>query len=182
MSLLAILAAEGGEAEEVVNPILPTGNELIWGAATFFLLYALMKWVLLPPVVKVMREREARLRADRQAAESAADAASEARSAYDERIIAARAEANDIVAAAREEAEAYRSERLAEVNAEVAALRDKANADIAAAKASAMTRLEGEVAKVAVAAASKVMNRPLDLSKEAAAVQEYVSSTRGGAK
>ncbi len=180
--MLAILAAEGGAEEKVINPILPTWNELIWGAATFFLLYALMKWVLLPPVVKVMNERQARLNADRQAAEVASDNAAQARSAYDERIAAARDEANAIVTVAREEAEAYRATKLGEVNVEVGGLREQAAADIAAAKTAAMGRLEGDVAKVAVAAASKVMQRPIDLAKESAAVQEFVTAARGGAK
>ena len=181
--MLAILAAEGGaETEKVINPILPTGNELIWGAVTFFLLYALMKWVLLPPVVRVMNEREARLNADRQAAEVASDNAAQARSVYDERIAAARDEANAIVAEAREEAEAYRATKLGEVNAEVGGLREQAATDIAAAKSTAMGRLEGDVAKVAVAAASKVMQRPIDLAKESAAVQEFVTAARGSAK
>jgi F-type H+-transporting ATPase subunit b len=175
---LLLAVSEGGEAveEETTNPILPVGEELIWGLITFFLLLALMKWVLLPPVMRVMREREARLRAERQAAEEAEASAAEARAAYEARLAEARARASAIVGAAREEAEGYRAERVAEANADIATWREEAAAEVARAKADALVRLRRDVAQVAVAAAGRVMGKPLDLNRELAAIEEYVNT------
>lgn len=177
-----LLAAEEtvGEAEETVNPILPVGNELVWGAICFFGLYALMKFVLLPPVIRVMDQRERRLREDREAVEASETGAAEAQAAYAARIAVARAEANAIIGAAREEVDAYRAERFGEANAELAELRAQATAEVAAAKAAAMAQLRGGVASVAVSAASRVIGRDLDLSGELAAIEEYVNQSSSG--
>lgn len=185
MITFLLLAAEGGEQiateteKAVKNPILPVANELVWGLITFFVLLALMKWVLLPPVMKVMHEREARLRAERSAAEQAETGAADARAAYDARIAEARGEANRIVNAARDEAEQYRAQRFAEANADIARWKDDAAAEVATAKAEALGRLRGDVAQVAVAAAGRVMGKSLDLSAELAAIEAYVNSQSG---
>ena len=51
LATILSLAAEGGEeAAETVNPVLPTGPELFWGALFFAALWILMRYVLLPPV------------------------------------------------------------------------------------------------------------------------------------
>jgi F-type H+-transporting ATPase subunit b len=181
-----LLAQEGGgaaeEATKTTNPILPTGNEIVWGLITFFVLLALLKWVLLPPVLRVMREREARLRSERQAAEQAETGAVEAKAAYDARIGEARGEANGILAAAREDADRYRAERFAEANADIARWREEAAAEVAEAKSVAMARLRGDVAQVAVAAAGRVMGKNLDLSTELAAIEEYVNNQSGNSQ
>jgi F-type H+-transporting ATPase subunit b len=179
--LLAVSEGDTHAAEtETVNPILPTGEELVWGLITFFLLLALMKWVLLPPVLRVMREREARLRAERQAVAEAESGASDARAAYEARITEARTEAGAILAAAREEADQYRAQRFAEANADIAARRDEAVAEVTRAKADAMARMRGDVAVVAVTAAGRVMGKPLDLGRELEAIEAYVNAHGSG--
>lgn len=177
-SQLILAVEEGGEeASETVNPILPTSNELFWGFICFFGLYALMKFVLLPPVLRVMDERERRIREDRQAAEAAETGAAEAQAAYAARIAEARAEANSLLQAAREEADAYRAEQYAQANAEVNARREEAQAEVAAAKEAAMAQLRGDVANVAVTAASRVIGKDLDVSAEMGVIESYVNET-----
>jgi F-type H+-transporting ATPase subunit b len=177
-----LLAAEEtvGESEETVNPILPVANELFWGALCFFGLYALMKFVLLPPVLRVMAERDRRLREDREAVEASESGALEAQAAFDARIAEARAEANAIIGAARDEADAYRAARFGEANAELAALRSEATAEVLAAKSAALAQLRGGVASVAVSAASRVIGRDVDLSSELAAIEDYVNQSSSG--
>ena len=75
--LLALTEAEEGEEEhgeetheeeEVPNPVLPTGNEIIWAAVFFFALWVLMRYVLLPPIQRITTRRGSR--ADPAATES----------------------------------------------------------------------------------------------------------------
>jgi F-type H+-transporting ATPase subunit b len=182
ISYQILLAVEEtvGESEETVNPILPVANELFWGAICFFGLYALMKFVLLPPILRVMGERERRLRADREAVEAAETGAAEAQAAYDARLAEARTEANAIIGAARDEADAYRAERFAAANAELAELRAQAASEVAQAKEAALQQLRGGVANVAVTAASRVIGRDLVLDRELAAIEDYVNQTSSG--
>lgn len=180
MLAISLLAAEAtAEVEKVANPILPVGKELFWGAATFFLLYALMKFVLLPPVVKVMHERENRLRADRQAVTSMGDQVSSEQSAYDTRLAQARSEADRIIGAVRDEADGYRAQRFAEVNAEIAELRAVSAAEVATAKTSAMASLKGDLSSIAVRAASGVVRRELDVDTERAGIEAFVNAATG---
>ncbi len=181
-----LLAAEGGaeaaeSSETVTNPILPAGSELFWGAVFFFLLWILMRYVLLPPVLKVMDEREARLRAARAEAETATSGAGEVRAVYNARIAEARTEAAAIIGAARDDADRYRAQQLAAANAEIATLRESAAAEVAQAKAVALAQLRTQVAGVAVQAASRVVQKDLDLDRQLQVIEDYVNRAGNGA-
>lgn len=173
-----LLAAE--EAKKTVNPILPVTEEIVWAAASFFLLWMLMRYVFLAPVMRVMDEREGRLREARAEADSASSGADDAVAAYNARVDVARAEANGIVAAARDEAERYRARQLAEANAEIHAQRDQASAEVGAAKAAALAQLRTQVAGVAVSAASRVVQKDLALDAQLQVIEDYVNGSNEG--
>lgn len=153
-----------GEAheEEVANPILPTGNELLFGAAFFLVLWVLMKFVLLPPVVKVMDDRDAKVRSDLEGADAARAQRESLVAEYEAALSAARAEATRLVEDARAQADARRAELIAAAETDVAAARAAATAEVDEAKAVAMAQLRGQVAGIATAAAEAVVQRPLD--------------------
>ena len=44
-----------------LNPVIPTTPEMVWGAISFFVLLIMMWAVCLPPIKKVMRQREEQL-------------------------------------------------------------------------------------------------------------------------
>ncbi len=160
---------------EVSNPILPVGPELIWGAVTFFLLWALMKFVLLKPVMKGMEDRQAKIRADIDAADTAKVGADSAVVEYDASLASARAEATRIIEDSRAQGEAKRKELVGAAEAEVAALRATAAEEIAVAKATAMGRIRGDVASIAVGAAGAVVGKQLDVEAHRATVDSYLS-------
>ena len=101
------------ETAEVANPILLVAEELIWGGACFLLLWALMKFVLLKPILKTMDERAERIQRDLDAAERARDEAAASLAEHEASLASARVEASQIIDAARAEAEARRREILA---------------------------------------------------------------------
>ena len=173
--LLAVEAAE--EAEEVSNPILPTLNEIFWGAIFFAALFLLVKYVLLPPVRRTLDGRAEKIRSDREAAQAARAGAGSVVTDYDDQLSGARAEAAAIVDAARVEAEQERQRILGEVEAEVSAQREATMAEIARAKADAMGRLRPQVAQLAVGAASQVIDRPLDARNQDPVINRYLDST-----
>jgi F-type H+-transporting ATPase subunit b len=172
--LLAVEAAE--EAEEVTNPILPTTNEIVWGAIFFALLFVLVKYVLLPPVRRTLDARSEKIRGDREAAQAARAGAGAVVTDYDDQLAGARAEAAAIVDGARAEAEQERQRILSAVEAEVSVQREAAMAEIAAAKADAMSRLRPQVTQLAVGAASRVIDRPLDPQNQVPVIDRYLDS------
>lgn len=175
LSTALLLAAEEGAVEEASNPILPTQNELFWGAVTFLLMWALMKYVFLPPIMKAMEARNAKLREDLDAAEHATAQAELATAEYEAGLTSARAEASRIIEDARAKADEQRKQLLAEAEAEVATMRQAAAAEVAAAKAAAMEELRDGVAGIAVGAAEAVVRKRLDAAAQMRVIEDYVN-------
>jgi F-type H+-transporting ATPase subunit b len=177
--MLATLSAVAQEADKTVNPVLPTGSELLWGGVFFALLLILMWAVCLPPIKKAMRRRDDQMQADREAAERARVEAEQVRRDYDVTLTEARVEAQRIVSEAHAAAETRRAEIIGAAEAEVAAQRQQAMAEIDQQRTAALSALTGEVAGIATAAASKVVQRDLDPSSQTAIVDDFVNESIG---
>jgi F-type H+-transporting ATPase subunit b len=162
-------------AKQPDNPILPTGLELIYGGASFVVLWALMKFVLTKPVLKIMQDRADKIRGDLEAAEQARAAADQAIAQYNAALASAKAEATRLIEDARAQGEAKRRELMAAADADVAAMRAAAAEEVARAKAEALGQLRGDVATIAVDAAKAVIGKDLDVSSQRPIVDEYLS-------
>ena len=166
-----VLAAE----KKVNNPILPTGNEFFWAAVTFVVLWILMKFVLLPPILKIMKERADKQAEDLRAADEAALQMSDAQAQYDASLAGAKTEAVGRLEAARAEAEEYRKTTLAAAEADAAATKAASAASVAEARAAALAQLQGSLADIAVGAASAVTERPIDRDSQVQVIEDYVN-------
>jgi F-type H+-transporting ATPase subunit b len=182
LSTVLAAAAEAGEAvaEETKNPILPELSEMFWAAIFFLALWALMKYVLLPPIVRTMNDRDAKVRDDHQAAERAEVERVTKLEQYEAGLAGARAEAVRLIEDGRAEGEAQRREAIAAAEAEVAGQRATAAEEIAAAKARARAELTGSLAEIAVGAAEAVVQKPIDRAAQQQVVEDYVN--RSGAQ
>ena len=159
--LYLLLAAEEGEAS--ANPILPVANELFWGAISFAALYFLVRYVLLPPIQRVMNDRAATIQADRDAADAAKAKAVSASADLDDQLSGVRAETAAVIETARSEAEAERQRLLGRAEREVSAMKEIAESEMTRDREEAMASMRPQVAELAVGAASKVMNRQINL-------------------
>jgi F-type H+-transporting ATPase subunit b len=168
--------AAGEKAAEPSNPVIPDLSEVVWAAICFFLLLLLVYTVLLPTLRRLMTERDAKIRGDRDAAERTRDSLVSTRADYDAALADARLEANRLIEGARAEAEAHRVTLQAEADREIAGLRQVAQQEIATARASAVTRVRGDVVDLAVGAASAVMQRPIERSGASAIVDRVLSN------
>ena len=175
LATLSALVAEAAEKKEVVNPVLPTSNELVYGSIFFLLLLIFMWAVCLPPIKKAMRQRDEQVQADLEAAERARAEAEQVRRDYDATLAEARAEAARIVEEARQAADARRSELIGAVETEVATARQAALAEIEAQRAAALGDVTADVAGIATQAASQVVQRELDAASQRGVVDEYVN-------
>ncbi len=172
--MLLLIAAE--EVAEASNPILPAWNEMFWGAVSFALLYALVLLVLLPPVQRVREEREATLRADRDAAEAAKAKAASAAMEVNDQLAGVRAEAAELIEEARAEAEAERQRLIARAQREVAAETEISEQRIAVAREEAMAALAPQVTDLAIDAASRVTGRTVDPAAARPVIERVMSS------
>ncbi len=162
--MLFLLAAEPGETSGIPeNPILPATYELFWGAVAFGSLYLLIRYVLLPPVQRVMNDRAATIQADLDAADAARAKVASADSELADQLADVRAEATAIIEAAREEAEGERQRLLSRAEREVSAMQEVTDTEIAREREEAMATLRPQVADLAVGAASRIMNRQISV-------------------
>jgi F-type H+-transporting ATPase subunit b len=167
-------------ATEEPNPILPELRELAWGGGSFLVLFLLMRLWLYPKVKKSMDLRAAKVTGDLTSAEDARASVEAERASYAARIAAAKAEAAQIMEAARAEVEVVRDQRVSALNAELAEQRAQTTADIDAARAAAYASLADTVAQLSTQAASKVLGRPLDPAANRAIVDEYLRAGATG--
>jgi F-type H+-transporting ATPase subunit b len=146
----------------------------------FVLLWILMKFVLLPPMLKLFEERAAKQRDDLAAAAQATQETVDAETEYEAGLSGARAEALAKVEAARAEAEAYRQEKLAAAEADATATRAASAAAVAEARTAALAELQGSLADIAVGAAEAVTERPIDRDAQVQVIEDYVNRTQQG--
>ncbi len=156
--------------EEVPNPVIPELNHLIWALGSFLALWALMKFVLLPPLLKLREEREMKVREDREAADRARSAVGQTQAEYDAALAAARAEADGIIDAARSEAGEHRASVMGDATTEIASMRATAAGGLDQSRTAAIGSMRGDVGDIAVAAASAVLGKSLDRSAQQAAI------------
>ncbi|MFM7262207.1 MAG: hypothetical protein ACKO1X_00455 [Acidimicrobiales bacterium] len=151
--------AEAGQEPKGPSPIAPEGKELIWGAGSFLVFFALMQAVLVPRIKNGMKARYEGVRSGHdQAAKATADARADVE-AYERALAAARAEGAGRVEAARRTVDSERSQRLSEVNARIAEMRATADRDAAAARQAASASIADAVGQVATRAAELATGR-----------------------
>lgn len=172
---LLLFAEEAAEDEGSFNPILPTVPEMIWSGLFFFGLWALMKFVLLPPIIEGRNQREARVKTGQDSVSDSESELAQIKAAHEERINAARAEAASVIEAARADADAQRAKAVADVEDEIAKLRGSAQSEIDTARATALAGAKGAVSQLAVGAAAKVLGRNVDLGANQGVIDAYLS-------
>lgn len=158
------------EPEEAPNPVIPELNHLIWALGSFLALWALMKFVLLPPLMKLREERESKVREDREAVDRARSAIGQVQAEYDASLSKARSDADSVIDAARAEAGEHRAAVIGDVTNEIADLRASAAGDLDTSRNAAIGSMRGDVGDIAVAAASAVLGKNLDRAEQQAAI------------
>lgn len=180
LAQVSVLAAEAAESAAKINPVVPDViGEIFWGAVFLFMLWILMRYVCLPPLLRVRAQRDAQVQADQEAAESARTQAEQVRRDYDATIGEARGEASRVLEEARAAAEATRSQQVAAVETELASERQVAMSELDTERAAALGQLTGDVADLAVSAASKVVQAPLDPAAHRSTVDDFVNRSGG---
>lgn len=148
--------------------------QLVWLAITFVVLYALMAWLGLPRVGKVIAARRGRIDGDLEKAAQMKTEAEAVIAAYERALAEARAQAQATVKETTERLNAAAAERQHKIAGTLAAETAAAERRIAAAKTAALADLRGVAVEVARAAAQKLTGAELDASRAAAAVDSVL--------
>jgi F-type H+-transporting ATPase subunit b len=164
----ALILAEGS------NPILPSGNELIWGSIAFIVTFVLLAKKGYPAVKKGMDARADRIRKSLNDAENAKDEAQSVLEEYRTQLADAKGEAGRIIDEARQAADKIRQDLRKQAEAEVAEIKQRAQQDIAAQASRTMADLQARVALLSIELAEKVVQKNLDRDTNRQLVERFI--------
>lgn len=164
------------ECIEAPSLIIPEINEVIWGGGAFLvLLAAMIKWGF-PLVRNTMEARTERIRTDLQAAQAARTEAENTQKQLAAELAESKANAAKIVEQARQEALVLSANMQVKAEADIAEMRQRAAGEIEAARTRALADLQADVAEIVVGAASRVVERNLDVNSQRQLIDEYIAS------
>ena len=170
-------AAAGSGTGLVIN-----GFWLIVALLNFVLLFVILQLFAFGPISKTLAERRDRIE---QGLRDAEEARRDRDSAEQERLAAineARREANEIIARAQKASAEARDADIAATREELARLRDQAAAEIEVEKKKAIAELRGEVADLALAAASRVVADSMTGDRQRKLVADFLAQPDGGSR
>ncbi len=169
---LPLAAAEGG-----ASSLLSLDVTLLWSTVVLFVLFA---WVLgkfaWGPLLKIVDEREKSIRTSVESAESAAVEAKDLLEKHQEMLRGAGREREEILAKALKEAEVVRGDLVEKARSDAERVAERAREQIERDKNEAIAELRGQVADIAVEAASKIVKSSLTPEAQKKLVDDYITS------
>jgi F-type H+-transporting ATPase subunit b len=158
-----------------VELIIPGTTEMFINIIAFLILAVVMGKFAFPPITKMLDERATKIRESLEKAEDTRVEAERLLEEYKVQMAEARSEATKVIEQGRKVAESMKTEILAKAREEAEAEKTKAIEAIQAEKISAMAEIKGEVADLSVAVASKIIGSTLSKSDHEALINKYLA-------
>src|ERR687894_3243351 len=169
------LAAPGG------GNIFLIPNATFFVELVIFLLVLAVVWrYVVPPVKRAMNERQEMVRRQIEESEQARTRLEEAESRYSEALAEARVEAAKIREAARADAQEIKDEMRQQAEQEVARIRQRGEEQLATQRDQVVRELRGELGKLAVTLAGRIVGESLDDdARRAGTVDRFLDELQG---
>jgi len=163
-------------AEETTNPIgLPWGEVLI-AALAFVVLFVVLRKAAWPQFEKAYAARTAAIEGGIEQAAAAQNEAAAALAEYQRQLAGAREEAAKIREDARAQAQAIRDDMLAQAQAETERIAASGRAQLDAQRSQIVAELRGDLGRVSVELASKVVGESLeDEARQRRTVERFLA-------
>jgi F-type H+-transporting ATPase subunit b len=152
-----------------INPGL-----IVWTIVTFILLVSVLRLYAWKPLLAALQQREEHVRSSLERAEQARAEAERILEENRKQLASAGAEAGRILAEGRALGEKLKNELLEQANKQSRKMIDQAKQEIDREKDSALEKLRGEVAGLAIGAAEKILDETLDEAKYRKIVDGYL--------
>ncbi|MEX0824520.1 MAG: F0F1 ATP synthase subunit B [Pirellulaceae bacterium] len=156
-------AEHAGDGEHAQRPPLLNLDlgSAVWNLLIFLLTFAVLAFLVWPPILKGLQSREDKIRSDLKQAEAANANAANLLTQYEKKLDDAQAEVQAMLAEARKDAAAAGERIVADAKAEAGRQRDRAVADIETAKQVALTEMADQTSAIAMKLAQQVVGREL---------------------
>jgi F-type H+-transporting ATPase subunit b len=164
------------ESGHSVNLLSPNGGLMFWTLIVFlFLLFILGKFVF-PKITAAVEAREKALEEAIEGAKRDREAAASALAEQQGQIEAARAEAQKLIVEGRQIGEKVRAQMVEETQQQQQQMLERARREIEAEKTNAIAEMRREAVELAIAGASKVIEKNLDDQANRKIVESFLSS------
>ncbi|MFA5844893.1 MAG: F0F1 ATP synthase subunit B [Coriobacteriia bacterium] len=149
--------------------------EILVSLISFLVLFTVLAKFAFPPIVKMLDDRAEKIRESLEKSEATRVEAERLLEEYKVQMDEARQEAAKVIEQGRKIAETMKSEIVAKAREEAEAEKVKAIAAIAAEKTAAMAELQAAVADLSVAVAGKLIGASLKKEDHAALIERYIA-------
>ena len=169
------LAAEEGSK---VDLLTPHGGLMLWTLLIFIGLFIILSRYAFGPITKAVEARERALQDAIDQAKRDREEAARVLAEHRTQLEGARAEAQKIIAEGRAVGEKLRTDMLEETHKQQQDMLERARREITGERDRAIIELRKEAVDLAIAAASKVIEKNLDDSANRKLVEGYLASAR----
>jgi len=169
-------AAAAGEATAKVNLLSPSGGLMFWTLVIFLILFAILGKLVLPKILAAVEAREKALEDAIEGAKRDREEASRMLAEQQRQIEAARGDAQKLIVEGRQIGEKLRADMIEETQQQQQAMLERARREIETEKQRAISEMRREAIELAIAGASKVIEKNLDDQSNRKIVESFLSS------
>jgi F-type H+-transporting ATPase subunit b len=168
------LAAEGGAASGGMPQLDPSSfpSQIFWLIVTFAVLFLLMWKVALPRVGEVIDQRQQKVSADLDRAETLKEEVEKITAEYEKLLSEARGDANEEIRKAQDQIKTTQDHRLERHDTEISAMISEAEKRIAKAREEALAEIRGVAEETASATVAKLIGQTPDKKAVSKAVEQ----------
>jgi F-type H+-transporting ATPase subunit b len=157
------------------NFLVPNGT-FIFELIAFIIVLGVIAWKVLPPLNKVLSERQDQIRGELEAADQAKTDAEQADAERRRELDEARHRAREIVDQANHTADQVTVARQAQAQAEYERIVNSAEAEVTVARQAAVEQITARVGEIVMAAAERVIGREIQASDHQDLINEAIAA------
>ena len=151
-------------------------NLLIAQIVNFAVIFLVLYWFALKPLIKVMQERTNRIEKSLVDARKIEDKLAMTEKEYNEEIVKAKKEAAEILEKANQLAEQSKKELVERTKEEIGQIIDREKMKIQQEKAATLKEIKREVTDLVMAVVEKVLDKKLDKKEDRELIRNLVKS------
>lgn len=154
--------------------LAPDGYTFVFVAINLILLYLGMKKFLFHPITKLMEDRKSSIEQGLKDSENAKLEAAEARKKYDEQIKSIKLDSDKLLNEARVKAAREYDDIVANAKKDALAIVQKGHEDVERERAEMLKQTKQQIAVLAIAAATKLVQVNMDTDANKAMVDKFI--------
>jgi F-type H+-transporting ATPase subunit b len=175
--LMLIQEAHGAAAEEAKGGLLsPHGGLMFWTLLIFLVVWVILSRYAFKPITAAVEAREKALEDAIAAAKADRDEAAKILAEHKRQIEAARGDAQKLIAEGRAIGDKLRADMIEETRAQQQEMLERARREIEGEKVRAIAELRREAVDLAIAGASKVIEKNLDDESNRRIVESFLAT------